>query len=305
MRTVEFFLDTCLNSVRETPPKSNISGLKIAINSVMGKRGTTKGTSLIQRGAVAALSMVFVAAAPIHKHFKQIKPTRKDIRVHQAKELLGHLYKRSIVKTGEDVADVPQFVYSEVDGSLKVTSKKEAKLVARTILLSSHKYQFDPIFVMSIIDHESMFDPTTRGKFGEIGLMQIKPSTAEWISKKYGIKYDGEKSLLDPCTNVMIGTAYVDYLRDRFREHGRLYLAAYNMGVTNVNRALAKTVWPKDYPSKVMQHYIKYYSELRTRLDKQQPHNPMVVAEEDRLSPRGEFLLFPTRESSTLESMSD
>jgi soluble lytic murein transglycosylase len=147
---------------------------------------------------------------------------------------------------------------------------------------------------MSIIDHESGFNPTIKGSHGEIGLMQIKPETAEWNAKKYDLKWKGEKSLYDPSTNVIYGTAFIDYLRERFREHGRLYLAAYNMGVTNVNRALGHDVWPKDYPQKVMQHYVKFYAELRKALKASPKGQKILVAEDGHMTNSGFLFLSKT-----------
>jgi soluble lytic murein transglycosylase len=110
----------------------------------------------------------------------------------------------------------------------------------------------------------------------------LKPTTAKWISKKYDIKYHGEKSLFDPVVNIKFGAAYLDYLRDRFSGQSRLYLSAYNMGVTNVHRALDKDLWPKDYSSKVMACYVKFYTDLvKTRAPEADVINPLMIAEED------------------------
>src|SRR4051812_5635971 len=110
------------------------------------KKGTNQNISLLQRGSVAALSILFIAAAPVHKHVMQGKPSKKAIRIHQAKELLGRFYRKSVVKTGEDVSNVPEFVYKEVEESLRGSFKADAKRLARAILIQSHKYQMDPIF---------------------------------------------------------------------------------------------------------------------------------------------------------------
>jgi soluble lytic murein transglycosylase len=206
----------------------------------------------------------------------------KSIRLHQAKELLGSKYNGSIVKNGEKFRHIEQFIFEQVKSELKDPWKPQARRLAKAIMDESVKYAFDPLFLMAVIDHESVFNPETVGSVGEIGLMQVRPNTAEWISKKYDIKYHGEKSLFDPVVNVKFGAAYLDYLRDRFASQSRLYLAAYNMGVTNVHRALGKDLWPKDYPSKVMACYIKYYGELvKTRAPENDVINPLMVAQKD------------------------
>src|SRR5215469_6892711 len=56
---------------------------------------------------------------------------------------------------------------------------------------------------------ESGFDPNTVGKAGEIGIMQVKPSTA--ASPGFGISgiSDPANALRNPRTNIMMGAAYL------------------------------------------------------------------------------------------------
>jgi len=207
----------------------------------------------------------------------------RTTRLHQAKELLGSRYSRSIVKNGEKYRHIEKFIFQEVKEKLKDPWKPQARRLAKAIMDESIKYAFDPIFIMAVIAHESVFNPETKGRFGEIGLMQLRPNTAEWIAKKYDISFYGEKSLYDPVVNVKFGAAYLDYLRDRFSYQSRLYLAAYNMGITNVHRALGREVWPKEYPAKVMNQYVKLYTELvKTRAPETEVINPMMVADKDK-----------------------
>jgi len=188
---------------------------------------------------------------------------RKFNRLHHARELLGKHYMKSVVRAGEKTVEVPAFVFDEVKEHLKPKYKNQARGIAKAIVHESQKYGFDPIFVMALIEHESRFEPDQLGSFGEIGLMQIKPSTAKWIADKYKIEWKGDRSLRDGAQNIVYGTAYIDYLREEFESHSRLYLAAYNMGATNVHRNLERQIWPKQYASKVMQNYVKFYAELR------------------------------------------
>ena len=140
--------------------------------------------------------------------------------------------------------------------------KRKHKILAQTIIDQSQKYGFDPVFVLSVIQGESGFNPIMRGKLDEIGLMQIRPGTGEWIAKIYKLQWKGEKTLLDPVQNVRLGMAFLDYLRGKFDSHAQLYLAAYNMGPRNVNDAIEQNIWPKDYPSHVMRFYVEFYAEI-------------------------------------------
>lgn len=187
---------------------------------------------------------------------------QREARLDHARELLGKYYSTSVVRSGEQVKKINARVYEWTKTRLpkKFVAKHEA--LAQAIIDESQRYGFDPVFVMSVIQGESSFNPAMRGKLDEIGLMQIRPATGEWIAKMYGITYKGEKSLKDPIQNVRIGTAFLHHLREKFDSHAQLYLAAYNMGARNVNNALAEKIWPKDYPSHVMKYYVEFYSEI-------------------------------------------
>lgn len=194
--------------------------------------------------------------------------TLAHTRWNHAKELLGKYYKKSVVKTGEEIAVLDEFLRDWTKHSLKEQWKKSAPLITKTIIQESDRYHFDPVFLMAVIQNESSFDPTVRGSFGEIGLMQLTPQTAEWITKKYSLPWRGKESLKDPVTNIRIGSAYLAYLREKFGNQSQLYLAAYNMGSTNVNRALAKQIWPKDYATRVIHRYLGFYTHLRDEFKK-------------------------------------
>ena len=51
---------------------------------------------------------------------------------------------------------------------------------------------------------ESHFDPRAHGKAGEIGLMQIKPSTARLLGYRGPVK-----GLYEPETNIRLGMKYL------------------------------------------------------------------------------------------------
>lgn len=121
----------------------------------------------------------------------------------------------------------------------------------------SYKYHLDPYIIAAVIKGESRFNPKAIGSMGEIGLMQLKESTAKWIAKKMNIPWRGKKSLYDPLTNIKIGSAYLGYLNERLAEHGEtLYLDAYNMGYGSVAKSLSKNIRPRIYSKNIMKMYL-------------------------------------------------
>jgi soluble lytic murein transglycosylase len=189
----------------------------------------------------------------------KLSDKQRKIRLKHAHELLGRYYKKSSVNAGEAIPKINSAVYHWTREHLPKKYQDQSGKIAQTIIDESTKHGFDPVFLMSVIEGESSWRPDKVGGVGEIGLMQLRPSTAKWMAKRSGLKWQGEKSLYDPCQNIKIGASYLSYLRDRFDDHARLYLAAYNMGQSNVDQALDKKIWPKDYPIHVMKRYVAFY----------------------------------------------
>lgn len=110
----------------------------------------------------------------------------------------------------------------------------DAGRLARLIVNESEQAGVDPFFVASIIKHESSFRRSALSRKGACGLMQLMPSTAEYISKKDGIGWKGNDFLFEPEYNLKLGIAYLKYLHDLFDGDAHLALMAYNWGPANV-----------------------------------------------------------------------
>ena len=104
------------------------------------------------------------------------------------------------------------------------------------ISTASHEFGVCPALVASVIRAESKFAPDAVSTAGAVGLMQIMPSTAEYIARKMPMDdYD----LFHPGDNIRMGTFYLRYLLNQFDGNVRLSLMAYNAGPGNVRRWLA------------------------------------------------------------------
>lgn len=182
-------------------------------------------------------------------------------RIAHAKELLGSNYFGSEAQEFEGKA-LSSMIHRNVQSSLSPKWKAHASAITRTIIKESAKYQLDPIFVMAVIKTESKFNPLALGRFGELGLMQIKPNTAEWIAKKYNLVWRGKNTLRNPAANIRIGLAYMNYLRGKFNGKALKYVSAYNMGPGNVRRLLNNNVKPAEYNSRIMKNYAEIYSTM-------------------------------------------
>lgn len=210
-----------------------------------------------------SLSISGLSEAQASAGFGPLSEAQARARQTHSQELLGKYYGKSTVKVGENVRKINSQIYRWTKERWRSKGKVSHQKVAQKIIDEAHRYGFDPVFLMSIIQTESSFNPRARGTSGEIGLMQILPTTAEWIAKKNGFAWRGPESLNDPLVNIRIGAAYLSYLRDRFDLHARLYIAAYNMGQGNVDHAQSKNIWPRDYPGAVMRNYVDFYANLK------------------------------------------
>jgi soluble lytic murein transglycosylase len=151
-----------------------------------------------------------------------------------------------------------------VQSSLPADQKHQAVAIARTIIEESRRQGLDPFFVMATIQTESGFDSTIKGTHGEVGLMQILPSTAQWITEE---KLHKRMNLLNPRNNIRIGTAYMGLLRKQFTMNPKSYVTAYNMGPKNLRKLLGQNKTPSQYHDRVLSHYRNIYEQLNRSLN--------------------------------------
>ena len=104
--------------------------------------------------------------------------------------------------------------------------------------LYSEEYDVPKNLIFSVIKVESGFNPNAHSSAGAVGLMQMMPSTFEWLT---GEEHLGENlsslCLTDPEVNIRYGTYYLRYLYLKFGNWDTS-LAAYNGGEGNVTQWL-------------------------------------------------------------------
>jgi len=124
------------------------------------------------------------------------------------------------------------------------------------IMRSSEKRQVDPYIVMALIHQESAYLPTARSSVGATGLMQLMPPTAREIGKRLNPAFS-ESRLVDPETNIELGTYYLKSLLNMHGGSVELSLAAYNAGPGNVRK------WRRQFLNRPIDEFIEMipYSE--------------------------------------------
>jgi soluble lytic murein transglycosylase len=94
--------------------------------------------------------------------------------------------------------------------------------------------KLDPTLIAGVIYVESHFrDQTSHA--GAKGLMQLMPSTADYIARKSGGTRFVQGDLADPQINISYGSWYLRYLLEHYHGNVALALAAYNAGEGKVD----------------------------------------------------------------------
>ncbi|WAM34861.1 lytic transglycosylase domain-containing protein [Caldicellulosiruptor morganii] len=118
----------------------------------------------------------------------------------------------------------------------------------------------DPYLICAIIKSESNFNQFAVSRRGAIGLMQLSPLTAKWVACKLELDYSREK-LYDPDYNILLGTWYIKYLIDYYKNDTKLAVAAYNAGMSNVDKWLYQkdraTFEIDEIPFKETNHFVR------------------------------------------------
>ena len=140
---------------------------------------------------------------------------------------------------------------------------RDVSSFANAVRRESEKYGYDWELILAIIKTESSVNTRARSHKGAMGLMQVMPSTAEWLSPKLGIEYRGHSSLYDPVYNVKLGTHYLHMLHQKFGDIQKA-IAAYNRGPTGLSRYLRQG---RKYPSSYLAKVMDCYKQLKNNAD--------------------------------------
>lgn len=97
-------------------------------------------------------------------------------------------------------------------------------------------------YAMAIARQESAWNPKVKSPVGASGLMQIMPGTATHTVKMFNLPgYSNPAQLLDPETNINIGTSYLQYVYQQFENNRIFASAAYNAGPGRVRTWLGNS----------------------------------------------------------------
>lgn len=98
------------------------------------------------------------------------------------------------------------------------------------ILKSSQEFKIERNLIAAVIYVESHFNPNAGSGAGAKGLMQLIPSTARGVARQIGMTDYSDAKLLDPATNIRLGSAYLRSAIDSRDGNIDVALVNYNGG---------------------------------------------------------------------------
>jgi soluble lytic murein transglycosylase len=107
----------------------------------------------------------------------------------------------------------------------------------KIIVAAAKRYSIDPALIKAVCWRETRFQSDAHGGAGELGLMQVRSTAAqEWANAEH-IREFRHENCLNPATNILAGTWYLQHVLRRYRQTDNptpYALADYNAGRGNV-----------------------------------------------------------------------
>ena len=128
-----------------------------------------------------------------------------------------------------------------------------------TIRREAAKNNLDPAWIAAEIRAESVFNPNARSGANAMGLMQVLPGTGMTVARQIGVPWGGAQSLYDPDTNIVLGSAYLRQLLDKYGGQPYFAIAGYNAGPAPLAR------WQSQRPGMDPDFWIETISYKETR----------------------------------------
>ena len=148
-------------------------------------------------------------------------------------------------------------------------------------------------FLFALTRQESAFNPAARSRVGALGLMQLMPATARATASRIRASRPSTTSLLNPSTNIKIGSHHVAELMEDFDDNRILAAVAYNAGPHRVRQWVPRDgtadtiVWIERIPFYETRSYVKNvlaYSHVYAMLERpNEDPGPLIREHEIRI----------------------
>jgi soluble lytic murein transglycosylase len=121
-------------------------------------------------------------------------------------------------------------------------------------------------WIWAVMRQESLYRKDAVSRADARGLMQMLPSTAAAVARRWRLPPPRRESLFDPAEAVPLGAAYLRELLDRHAGQLILTLAAYNAGAASVGRwlpprSMDADIWIENIPYTETRAYVQHILE--------------------------------------------
>jgi soluble lytic murein transglycosylase len=126
-------------------------------------------------------------------------------------------------------------------------------------------------WILAVMRQESLFRSDAVSRSGARGLMQLRPSTAAAVARRWQLPAAAPDTLFDPASALTLGAAYLREMLDHYDGQLGPALAAYNAGTAPVarwlpNQPMDADIWieniaygeTRDYLQRIFEHIVAY-----------------------------------------------
>lgn len=155
-------------------------------------------------------------------------------------------------------------------------SPDEEAHLASQVFDYSREHGLDPLLVLSVIRVESGFAPKAVSPMGALGIMQVMPATARFITERRGWSWPGESELFDPSFNIRLATSHLSDLITKFGSVEEA-LIAYNCGEGTMQELSSSGLpLPRSYARRV----LSVYDRLQRRYGTPNSESPSTLEDD-------------------------
>ena len=113
----------------------------------------------------------------------------------------------------------------------------------RDLVTNARLQNLDPYMVAALVRQESEFNPAAVSHKSAYGLTQIMPATGRQLARRTGLRRFRKSMLLQPATNLKLGSKYLRSMLDEWGGKWEETLASYNAGKSRVDEWLSWDVY--------------------------------------------------------------
>ena len=208
---------------------------------------------------------------------------KAEIKKEEQKPFVLNYYKSGLSRSEKKKLSV--FISRELENS---KMNKDIRLdFIDEIIEKSLRYNYDPLFIFSLIKIESNFDPDAVSKTGKVGLFQIDSNDGQYLASLTGQKWTNKEELKNISYNIDFGLAVFSLANKVFENNHYYSIVGYNWGIKKLISTLQKqqklTFEAEQYPRKIFNLYQKWLQDLE-KLDLDREEEARAIQLEERMA---------------------